>query len=277
MRILYILLLLVISSSLFAQAPFEGKIRYTVTTYDKSGNGIMTIYFGKPGMRLEFTEEKRPEFIQEVLIINFDSGSIFTLRPSKNYKSSPLKKKARPPLPEAKEIAGFKISPVSIESAGLTGDMAGIFGSSVLYAAEDLLYTIPDSYAATPELLMINKGKIVLGGDFYFPNYPADDWPVDKKKDSAAEQHKVFSVRANEVIRQPIDPSLFVIPADYAKESFDYFTDSTTVDTTAFYPSADTAYPNTTYPVSPSPKKSKKPTKKNPTKTKQQATRRKND
>lgn len=270
MRILYTLLLLIASSSTIAQAPFEGKIRYTVAAYEKDGNGEIIIYFGKPGIRLEMTEAKRPDKKQDIIIFNFDSGSIITLRPGNVYQTKPLKKKLPISLPAAKQIAGFQTIPVSMEE--MPKEWGGLFGSSILYPASDLAYQIPETYSNNPELLMINKGRIVLGGDFFFPNYPSDDWPVDKSKDSATVPQKLLSVTANEVIRQPLDPSLFVAPSDYTKETFDYYTDSTLVDTATIY--TDTA---ANYPVKPSSKKNKKPMKKGSTKTKQQAIRRKND
>lgn len=271
MKILCTLLLLSITTLLSAQTPFEGKIRYTATMYDKPEKGEVIIYYGKPGIRLEFIELKKPQATPEILIINFDSGSIFTLRPANTYRSAVLKKKPQA-LATSKEIAGFKTLAVSIDAAGMGGNLAGIFGSSTLYAANDLLYPIPVGYSSAPELLMITNGKIVLGGDFYLPDYSSGEWPRGETTDSSRKQQKLFSVVATEVSRQPLDHSLFVVPADYTKESTDYFTDSAMVDTTGIY--ADTTV---SYAVKPPSKKNKKPSKKAPSKSKQQALRRKND
>jgi hypothetical protein len=272
MKFLAALLLLFSTVTLSAQPSFEGKITYRVTTYEKSENGIMTIYFGKPGIRLELHEEKIPEQVQQYIIINFDSGLVYSYRPGNTYGSSPLKRKAQNALQAEKDIAGFKTTAVSLATPGMPRNLMGLFESSTLYAANDLSYTIPNAYSAAPELLMIYMDKIVLGGDFFTPNYSSNEWPVDRTKDSAANQI-VLSVLATEVVRQAVDPGLFLVPAGYTKETVNYFTDSTITDTVVTY--SDTTA--TVYPANPSLKKNKKPSKKASTISKQTATRSKND
>ena len=273
MKHLLTVFLFSIAINTFAQTPFEGKIEYNVSVPEKDGNGIMLIYFSKPGIRLEFIESNRPLKLQETVIINLDSGKIFTLNTSeKEYTESLLKKKHSSLLPLNKTIAGFNTAPVTVEFPAARGSLYSIFSDPVLYPANDLYYVVPEMYKQNPELMMVYKGRIVLGGEFFMPEYPDNQWNLNKTIDNAQQRKNVFTVFANKATAEPLAPSLFVVPADYTKEKdYQYGRDSAWVmpDTTVPY-LADTTYMvdsvYTPQQKAPARKKKSPPSKKSTTK-----------
>ncbi|HYO20927.1 MAG TPA: hypothetical protein VER36_00895, partial [Flavisolibacter sp.] len=180
--------------------------------------------------------------------------------------------KRQPPasMTAGKKIAGFTTEVVRTEFTGMSKDIIDIFGSSVLYASTDLHYTIPPLYSRNPQLLMVNGGKIVLGGDFFLPDYPYAD--TGNGKDTTRENQLLFTVRADQVIPQKLEASLFSVPDGFEKWSYNYEYDSTMVDSTAMYLDSAAAAPQ-----KPTTKKNKKTPSKKKATTKQSATRRKGD
>src|SRR5215207_5958410 len=86
MKYIFIALLSCFGHTAFSQTQFEGKINYDITSAEKNGNGQMTIFFGKPGIRLEALQANGKNE-SEIIIINLDSGKIYTLnREDKKYK-----------------------------------------------------------------------------------------------------------------------------------------------------------------------------------------------
>ena len=264
MKYICLSLLLFTASKLFAQTSFEGKVRYTATSVEKPNDATLTIYFGKPGIRLEIIEANKADREPETLIINLDSGKIFTLVTNeKKYKETILKKQIGPKTLAGKNIAGYTTKAIRPEFNGMSRDFTSLFGNAILFAADDLRYTIPVEYLGCPELMMVNNGRIVLGGDFYFP----EEAYTDLAKDTLKEKDALFRVTANEVLPQKIPDSLFQLSAGYEKWSYDY-----SLDSTATY--SDTAAME---PVKPNVQPKKKAPKKKSSTTKQNATRRKNE
>ena len=254
---------LLAANHLLAQSSFEGKIRYTVTSQEKPSNAELTIFFGKPGFRLEIVDTDKIDKEPETLIINLDSGKIFTLMTDKKYKETILRKQKTPTSLVGKTIAGYATQAVSPEFIGLPRDFTSLFGNSILYTSNDLKYAVPAEYKGCPELMMVNDGKIVLGGDFFF----SEDAYPDLRNDTVKDKDVLFRVLAEQVIPQKIEDSLFLLSPGYVKWSYDYSMDTTIMET-------DTALIE---PAKPLRKNNKKhPKKKKPT-TKQSATRHKND
>lgn len=261
-----------------SQTPFEGKIIYTATGSEKPDSGYLTIYFGKPGIRLELVEARRPDKVLEPIIINLDSGKVFELKhESKTYKQTILKKREPKPDLTAKKIAGFDTRPKVFDFSPF-GPLMSFLQEHVLHVSDELNYPVPEIYDGNFELIMVQKGKIVLGAEFYTVEEIA--WPVNDTM--AAKRKNIFSVFAKEVIRQPVDPALFAIPPDYSQtEPHDYRMDSISVmlDTTVPY-LADTTYMADdlyTPKQKTLQKKKKTPPKKKPVTSKQKPVGRKED
>ena len=138
-----------------------------------------------------------------------------------------------------------------------------MFGSSVLYPASDLSYTVPTMYLANPELMRVNNGKIVLGGEFFYP----EDLYKELPGDSAQKNKFLIRAMATRVVPQKLDPSLFVAPAGFKEWTYDYGVDSTAMILDS----------SVVAPVKPPAKNKKKQPAKKGTSTKESATRRKND
>jgi hypothetical protein len=254
----------------FNQTQFEGKIIYKATGTEKNDSGYLTIYFSKPGIRLELVEAKRPGKNVEAIIINLDSGKIFNLNPDeKKFKESLLKRKSAKTELVSKTIAGFSTNPLVLEFSSFA-PIASFLKEPVLHVANDLHYTVPDLYEGNLELVMVQKNKIVLGAEFFIDE-SAEEWnpgnPIEKKKN-------IFNVLAITVANEKLDPALFVISEGYTKrEPYDYSMDSTTaiLDTTAVYPADSVGMQEY---VSPVKKKKSTPSKKKSS-TKQNAVRNK--
>ena len=254
-----------------AQLPFEGKIIYTVTLPEKESNDEMMIFFGKAGIRLQINGTKKSGKMQEVIIVNLDSGKIFTLKPAeKQYSISILKQRLHRILPALTTIAGFTTTPTTLESSGMTGSLSSVFTEPILYPANDLFYPIPELYIGNPELMMIHKDRIILGAEIFNPEYSERQWNLNKTIDTANERTPLFKVMAHQVFREQLDPSLFTVPPGFTKiDQYDFSSDSTYTTTTV-----DTSFMEPQKPVLLKGKKS--PSKKKQS-TKQNAMRRKND
>ena len=227
MKYINLLCFFLIAANLSAQTPFEGKIIYTAKSPEKPSEGELTIYFARPGIRLEIKEANKPDKEPETVIINLDSGKIFTLMINeKQFKESELKKLHPVKASGSKTIAGFNTQAVNPEYSGMTSDITRLFGNAVLYPASELYYPVPSHYKAAPEFMMIHNGKIVLGAEYFFSNDESSNFENDTSKKEQA----LFTVMANQVSSQKLDPSLFIVPADYKKWSYDYRTDSVAME-----------------------------------------------
>ena len=272
-----LLIIIIVFFAVYSQAqqtPFEGRIVYNLHTPLEKEDASLTAYFGKGVLRLEFsappTGDKRN---LEYLLVFPDSGIVYTVRMAdKNYSISELKRKTVLPLPQAKEIAGYKTTPVLTGSGAANGMLAGILGAGVLHVANDLLFPVPETYEGSAELLMIRNNKIVLGAAFSI----ADDEGRSIQRDSAMQAQNILTATAVSVSPQVFDSTLFRIPAGYNyRDRYSVYNDSLYSDTT--YAGTE-IFPDSTAQVTPkkeSKKKSRKAPVKKKTTTGQKALRRK--
>jgi hypothetical protein len=216
MRYLFTTLLLTAVVPLFAQKPFEGKIVYEVRSKADNKKAAMTIYFGRNNMRLEFIDSatKRQE---DIILINLDSATIVTLKPNKSYKTSQLKRiTSKTSIDTVKSIAGYEVERIALSSSGLFGILSSVINDPVLYVAKDLFYPVPGIYKGNPELLMINRNRIVIGAEFSFPS--EGQWNLKKGMEPEASDAGKVSAFAYLVQSQSLDISLFQIPIGYEKQ-----------------------------------------------------------
>ena len=240
MRQLLILLLASLALSSAAQkAPFEGRIVYNLHTPLEKEDASLTVYFGKGVLRLEFSAPPATDLRnQEYLLVFPDSGVVYTVRAAnKSFSISELKHKTVLPVPAAKEIAGYKTTPVVMSSSAANGMLTGILGAGLLYVAEDLFFPVPEIYSGNPELIMIRNGKIVLGAVFNI----AEEEGRSIQLDSAAQAEYILTANAVSVSPQILDTALFYIPAGYAyRGRYDAYPDSLYTDpmdtTTGMFP-----------------------------------------
>src|SRR2546423_15422672 len=146
----------------FAQKQFEGTIIYRFHENDKPDDAELTAMFGKAGIKLKFREKS--EFDKEVILINLDSGMVYTLNTNdKTYKRKDLiEKKSSPQQFSDRIIAGYKTRTIELSNNKL-GALSSLFmgGQVVLYRSDSLFYFLPEKYSANPELIAVNDNRIV--------------------------------------------------------------------------------------------------------------------
>jgi len=92
-----------------AQKQFEGTIIYNLHSNEgkEKDDAELIITFGKNGIKLKVSDGKSSD--QSVLMLNFDSGRVYTMEISnKMYRSRRLFTNEKAELPEDKTIAGYK-------------------------------------------------------------------------------------------------------------------------------------------------------------------------
>jgi hypothetical protein len=287
MKSLFTTIALFISQLLLAQEFFEEMIKYSVkTSLPLHGSmikeeGALHIQFAPNKIRLEFLELNK-EANEPGYLIDLDSGKVFTVdRNDKTYTVKKLtKRKPSAEVSESKTIAGFATTSISLGEISLPGFFSNALSAkSILRVADKLTYNLPEEYVGNTELIMVQKGKIALGADFYI--MPQFDFPVGDT--TADDAFLIFE--AKEILPQSIDRASLSIPTDFVlRTPFDYTTDTVAVSVDTTVVMADTVYgPVDTMGLeqykqykSTAPKKKKSP-KKKPSSAKENATRRKND
>lgn len=245
----------------FAQKKFEGTIIYSIHEGKKEQE--LTAMFGRPGIKLKFREGN--EYDKEVVLINLDSGVVYTLNESeKTFRATYLKTKQlqqKQDLPE-KTIVGYNTKPIDIASnIGNYGYLASIGGNFILYRSDSLFYPVPEKYSVNPELIIVNNNNIVLGASINMDNSLNPDMVDDSTN---YESQGMLSIEAREIKWQPIDEKEFQVPLDYKKFSYnDYSPDSTALIDTTF--ATDTVLEK---PAKPAQKPATKQNSKPKTKTK---------
>jgi hypothetical protein len=261
------------SLTILAQKPFEGRIVYQMSGMGMSaGDGNLTLSFIPNHIRIQF-ESKKPAEEQEqgdkeIIIINLDSGKVFTIKPDdKTYQYKALQRVDKQGSVEHITIAGYKASTVDLSEVSPLGLLSSVMamGETTVYVSDDLYFMVPDQYRSNAELAMIYKGRILLGARVAIKN---PDFGMDTS-------NKEMKIMATRILPQKLDRQEFLIPAGYtALERGEWSQTDTMVmyDTlampdTAFATTTDTAYIGSIEPVA--PKSSKTPaTKKTPAKSK---------
>jgi hypothetical protein len=210
-QLFLILITLFISGIVSAQKNFEGTITYRL--HSNSGDkqdAELKVLFGIKKLKLLFKE--KDEFEKDALIVLLDSTAVYNINVvEKTFKKTTLTLLAPEKKPEKRLINGYATTPFQPESTGLGSLMGGMLGASsvVFYVADSLNYYIPGAFIGNKELLMIQKGKIVLGAEMQFVN------PYSDTEDSASKNPNIITAEAIDIKPMAINENEFFIPADF--------------------------------------------------------------
>lgn len=214
MNYLPVLLLSLAATRLCAQVPFEGKIFYTIASpRDKSDARLIT-YFGPNKIRIEFSD-KNDLRGQQCVIVDLDSGKIFTLMPgNKMFSTSLLLEKKTVMLPPSKEIAGYKTTVAGPKAIG-SMRLGGMLTYATVYLADELFFPVPEKYLENDLLMMIQKRRIVLGAEVN-SSVGTNNGMANGTIENA---QNTFSIMADSVIKESLDASMFAVPGNYTEQS----------------------------------------------------------
>ena len=207
--------------------PFRGTIVYEVKEKSKEGgNPKLTAHFGDRAIRLTFEENDKTD--NEMILIRFDSASVFTLHAQdSSYRKSLIKTKPVMTFPPAATIAGQRT--VAKELNASLGFSMSMLGTMAFYVS-DLSYPVPKELATAEQLIMIQGDRIVLGalvgmGREYMPEESGDT--TNTAVTNAATAARTFDqiwadpdypgvrIKAIEVTRSNLPATLFQVPAYY--------------------------------------------------------------
>lgn len=257
-----------------AQSYFQGKIEYNLHAERDKDDASLTIYFGVNTIRLQL-REKMQDSAKEYVLINLDSGKIYTVTPGQQqYKERSLLSGIRPTSFSPKDIAGFRTTPVMPTGWGLSypSFITSLLPNTVLYVADNLGYKIPEKYAGNPELMMVQKGKIVLGAEIFGMD---EDYSGKRPADSLRFDKPSARITATAITPMAVNGDLLKVPSGYTlpqPPSEEEYADMMAADSLDSVVSSQKAIdPSKKMPVK-KPKKS--PTKKKTTAAKSSATRR---
>ncbi len=258
-KILFVLLAVFTGIVANAQKAFEGKVVYNLhASNDDKGDAELTVYFAPNRIRLSFKEKAEPD--PKYILINLDSGKIYTINmEDKEFKVKKLVQSEIQPT-VSRTILGYKTSSVIPEQGGISGLMGGIFGrsSAVFYVSDSLVFNIPAIYANNPELLVVNKGHIVLGASVNFKGGIYEE----AEEDSTAKGN-IITIEAKEVTPMMTNKADLEIPDGFTLRIPKTDPVSTiAVSTEAFDTTILAAVDTTPYPKQAKPPVKKKPVKK---------------
>jgi hypothetical protein len=255
MKFLFCLLAGMLSLSLAAQKPFEGTIRYKLTmTPGLEDSMTVSIFFG-PRKALLRVEQGEGMVLDSDVLIDLDSGYVYKLNAgSKTYRTKKLRSFENKPrlVPGNRTILGYAATGVNLGGTGNSVSymrLVAMADTAVVYAANDLLFPVPEKYEQNTELMFLHKGHILLGGELIM-NLGNE---YEDENDEADKMPRFF-FEAKEIIARPVDPALLRIPAGYTKWSRESFATDTayTLDSTAIM--VDTVSMEYEVPPPPPPK-----------------------
>ncbi|HEX2605889.1 MAG TPA: hypothetical protein VHK91_00865 [Flavisolibacter sp.] len=230
MKYVYLLLVLATSLTSRAQQPFQGMVVYNLKATGDSKEPELEISFGPQKIKVRFKENS--DYDRTYLLLDLDSGRIYTINSeSKTYSYKKLYESKAYSAPDQKMIAGLKTEAIRFEGkAGLEFLRNFMNGNTLLYAAKDLYYPIPDRFKEAPELIMIQKNHIVLGADLAMSN-PFGGGEEDSTK------RVTITVEAKRIDSAALSPEALSIPQGFelatihSQATYDT-TEMTTTDTT---------------------------------------------
>lgn len=196
---------------LWAQQPFQGTIVYSLKASSEKKDAELTAMFGVNKIKIKLKE--KDEYEKQFIIIDLDSGKIFTLdSKEKDYKSTKLSTDViEPAVP--KVIAGYSTTPVQSNSSGPFGMIRQMMGgSTTFYTANDLFFPIDPKYTSNSDLLIVQKNKIVLGATVVMRS-PF----LDNESDSDSTSQMIITAEAIRIDKTPLPKEEFLIPQDYVK------------------------------------------------------------
>jgi hypothetical protein len=254
-QLFLIVITLFISAIVYAQKNFEGTVTYRL--HSNSGDkqdAELKVLFGNKKLKLFFKEKEIYE--NDALVVLLDSALIYNVNVvEKTYKRSSLTLSSPEQKPQKKLINGYTTTPYQPENTGVSSLLGGMLGSSsvIFYVADSLYYYIPGAFIGNKELLMIQKGKIVLGAEIQILN------PYSDPADSASKSTNIITAEAMDIKPMAIDENEFFIPADFVDRKDMTYTEPvdstvTVADTVAVAPPAKK--PVKKKPAKPAPPKS---------------------
>jgi hypothetical protein len=254
---------LFISGIVSAQKNFEGTVIYSL--HSSSGDkqdAELKVLFGNKKLKLFFKE--KDEYEKDALVVLLDSAIIYNINVvEKTFKRSTLTLSSPEQKPQKKSINGYTTTPYQPENTGVGSLLGGMLGSSsvIFYVADSLYYYIPAAFIGNKELLMVQKGKIVLGAEIQIAN------PYNDPADSNAKSTNIITAEAIDIKPMAINENEFFIPADFVDRKDVPYTetvDSTVavvVDTVAVAPPPRAKKTVKKKPAKPAPPKSKSTSK----------------
>jgi hypothetical protein len=259
-QLFLIVITLFISSIVSAQKNFEGSVTYRL--HSNSGekqDAELKVLFGNKKLKLFFKE--KDEYEKDALVVLLDSAAVYNVNAvEKTFKKTTLTLTAPEQKPQKKLINGYTTTPYQPENTGVGNLLGGMLGSSsvIFYVADSLHYYIPVAFIGNKELLMIQKGKVVLGAEIQIAN------PYNDPADSASKSTNIITAEAFDIKPMAINESEFFIPADFVDRKDMVYTEpvdstATVVDTVAAAPPAKK--PVKKKPAKPAPRKSKSTSK----------------
>jgi len=214
--------LLLIVTNVFAQKTFEGIIVYKIHDNEgKKADEEITALFGKAGIKVKY--RKDDQYDKEVLLINLDSGAIYTLNESEKTftKKYLITRKPMQTTPD-QMIAGYNTKAVDMSgNMGYLGAASGLGTEIILHRSDSLFYPVPDKYWGNSELVIINNNHIVLGADIAMRDGFGRE--AQEEDSVSANEKDVVNIVAKEIKWEILDEKEFQVPADFTKYSYSTF------------------------------------------------------
>lgn len=244
-RILLFSLLLVGCLQGHAQTEFEGWIYYKASpeknTYLdqlEKNEDSMDIQIGFTNGKILIRNSTKSR--HEDLLILLDSAKSYNLdHKNKTYSSRKLKV-VKPLIPATVlTIAGYQCTPILSDGPelGLGGPL-----QTTIWTADSLYFHIPEKFKANEELLMVRNGHIMLRAEITLNNNYGRY--MENEADTVSrDNNEVITIQATTIIPGNIQPTDFLLPANYTFEKLDVGVDTFAVRDTEFIP--DPPYPAT--------------------------------
>ena len=128
---------------------------------------------------------------------------------------------------------GYSTRSMSINEIDIADSLGNLLSAkTVFYVADNLYYPVPEKYSGNAELLMVQKGKIVLGADLYL-SPETYNFQFDEEDEKRINETNYVLVEAQRVVAKKINANEFFIPVDYkirSRYEFAPAIDSTMID-----------------------------------------------
>jgi hypothetical protein len=229
MKLIFGVVLVFFVTDTISQQVFEGSIIYQYHFPQARDAPKVKVLFGPNKIKIAFKGEEG--YDRSYTLIDLDSGKIFTVNTdSKTFFASKLIATNSKHTSISKTIAGYQTSSVYLNGSPFGG--GGMFGPGasntvILFPASDLYYPIPEKFAGSPALVMIQNDHIVLSAEEKFGEI------IDGMPDSLY-QRTMTKVEAVKVVPQTLSMVEFSIPPDFINISLQSIKESEVRLSTAY-------------------------------------------
>jgi hypothetical protein len=229
MKPILIFLTLFISGPLFSQKPFQGTVIYNLTATGEKSVLELKVHFGARCLKIvtkEINGVHGDEPVDKYLLVNFDSGKVFTVRVDrKTYGSENILEKNTSSLqPRETKIANYAVSPVVIKNQA-SGIFLPVFSGETIFYKSDLYYPVSNKYEKDERLLFIYDNHILLGADIA----PG----MGRKSDMG---NLIITARAISVTSESFSKDFFQLPEGYKPEDNTISSRTDSIDSVAAAP-----------------------------------------